>query len=266
MKLIEKLEKERQRLNRQANDSVGKVCKSLNSGDFKIVKYNNSKNVEIRFINTGYETSVRLGQVKSGSIKDPYAPSVYGVGVVGTKYPIAINGVQTKEYMLWKRMLERCYSERFKKKRPTYEGCEVSDKFKSYEYFYEWCHKQIGFGNDGWHLDKDLITKGNKVYSESTCVFIPAEINSLLIKREALRGEYLIGVCWNKTNKAFMAQVGRSKGGSEHLGYFKTELEAFKAYKKAKEVFVKEQANKWKSQIDEMAYNALMKYEVNIDD
>ena len=28
-------------------DCVGKVCKSLNSGDFKILKYNDSKIVEI---------------------------------------------------------------------------------------------------------------------------------------------------------------------------------------------------------------------------
>ena len=58
----------------------------------------------------------------------------------------------------------------------------------------------------------------------------------------------------------------KSKGNREWLGYFKTELEAFKAYKIAKETFVKEQAENWKSQIDPRAYEALMNYEVNIDD
>ena len=43
-------------------------------------------------------------------------------------------------------------------------------------------------------------------------------------------------------------------------------IEAFNAYKKAKEVFVKEVAEKWKSQIDERAYEALMKYTVEITD
>ena len=42
--------------------------------------------------------------------------------------------------------------------------------------------------------------------------------------------------------------------------------EAFNAYKQAKEAFVKEQANKWKDEIDLRAYEALMSYEVNIDD
>ena len=92
------------------------------------------------------------------------------------------------------------------------------------------------------------------------------EINTVLIKRTALRGKHLIGVYWHKRGKAFAAQVNKSNGGSEHLGYFKTEIEAFKAYKTAKETFVKEQANKFKSQIDIRAYNALMNYKVEITD
>ena len=251
-------------------DCVGKVCKSKLSGDFKILKYNDTHNVEIQFLKTGFEMVARLGHIKSGSVKDPYLPSVCGVGVLGAKYPSKINGVKTREYILWTHMLQRCYSDTYKKKQPTYIGCDVSDKFKSYEYFYEWCHSQIGFGVDGngnsFQLDKDLLIKGNKVYSENTCVFLPQEINKVLTKRESLRGEYLIGVCWHNTSKSFVAQVGKSKGRSEWLGCFNTEIEAFNAYKKAKEAFVKEQANKFKSQIDIRAYEALMNYTVEITD
>ena len=247
-------------------DCVGKILKSKNFGDFKILKCNDATNVEIQFLKTGYEMVTQLGNIRNGKVKDPYSPSVYDIGIVGTKYPSKVNGVKTKEYELWHSMLTRCYSDVYKKKQPTYEGCEVSDKFKSYEYFYEWCHKQIGFNNKDWHLDKDLLVKGNKVYSESTCIFIPAEINQVLIKREALRGEYLIGVYWHNTKKAFKAQVNTNKGKQEYLGLFNTELEAFNAYKDAKEAFIKEQANKWKSQIDIRAYNALMNYKVEITD
>ena len=251
-------------------DCVGKVCKSKSSGDFKILKYNNSKNVEIQFVDTGYRKVAEMKDVRNGNVKDPYVPSVFGVGVLGTKYLSAVNGRNTKEYNLWHSMLRRCYSDKYKKKHPTYEGCEVSDKFKSYEYFYEWRHSQIGFDNDGngnpFQLDKDLLVKGNKVYSENVCVFIPSEINSLLINNTASRGEHLIGVNWCKTKKAFKAQVCKNKGNQEHLGYFKTELEAFNAYKTAKESFVKEQAEKWQSQIDPRAYEALMNYTVEITD
>ena len=253
-------------LNDVSKDCVGKVCKSLNSGDFKIVKYNNSKDVVIQFLKTGFETVAHLGSIKIGKVKDPYLPSVYGVGVSGTKYPITVNGVKTKEYELWRDMLKRCYSDTYQKKRPTYEGCKCSDNFLHYEYFYEWCNKQVGFNNEGWHLDKDLLVKGNKVYSEDSCVFIPAEINSLLIKSTASRGEHLIGVHWSNTNKAFRARVCKNKGKREHLGFFDTELEAFNAYKQAKESFIKEQANKWKGKIDDRAHEALMAYKVEITD
>ena len=246
-------------------DCIGKICKSKSSGDFKIVKYNDAKDVEIQFLKTGFEMVVQLGSIRNGEVKDPYSPSVYGVGIIGAKYPITINGVKTKEYLLWGSMLKRCYSDTFKKKRPTYKDCEASENFKSYEHFYEWCNSQVGF-KDGFHLDKDLLVKGNKVYSESTCVFLPQEVNTLLTKSESSRGGHLIGVCWNKTNKAFVARVHKNKGEQEYLGLFNTELEAFKAYKTAKESFVKEQANKWKGKVDPRAYEALTNYEVSIDD
>ena len=251
-------------------DCVGKVCKSTSSGDFKVLKYNDSVNVEIQFLTTGFEMFARLGDIRNGEVKDPYSPSVCGIGILGTKYPSRVDGVLTKEYVLWTHMLRRCYSDYFKKKYPTYIDCAVSENFNYYEYFYDWCHKQIGFDNDGngnpFQLDKDLLIKGNKVYSESTCVFIPSEINTVLIKCTASRGKHLIGVYYHKRDKAFMAQVSKNKGGSEYLGSFNTELEAFKAYKTAKESFIKEQAEKWKDKIDERAYQALINYTVEITD
>ena len=247
-------------------DCLGKVCKSKSSGDFKILKYNDYGNVEIQFLKTGYEAVVQLGHIKSGGVKDLHLPSVYGIGVVGNKYPSRVNGVLTKEYTLWVGMLRRCYSDTYQKKHPTYEGCKVSDNFKSYEYFYEWCNKQVGFGESGFQLDKDLLVKGNKVYSEDSCVFLPSEINTVLIKSTASRGEHLIGVNWHKTKKAFIAQVSKNKGKQEWLGQFDNPNDAFLAYKKAKESFIKEQAEKWKSQIDERAYTALISYKVEITD
>ena len=247
-------------------DCVGKILKSKSFGEFKILKYNDNKNVEIQFLKTGFKTVAQLGHIRNGKVKDLYSPSVCSVGIIGTKYPPSINGRNTKEYVLWADMLRRCYSDDFKKKKPTYESCEVSDNFKSYDYFYEWCNEQIGFGVDGFELDKDLLNKGNKVYSEDRCVFIPQEINKVLTKRESMRGEHLIGVCWRNKSKAFVAVVSKNKGKQEHLGLFNTELEAFNAYKEAKEFFIKELANKWKGKIDERAYNALMKYKVEITD
>ena len=83
-----------------SRDCVGKTLKSKKSGDFKVLKYNDSYNVEIKFVNTGYEMVARLTNIKNGKVKDRYLPSVYGVGIVGTKYPISEGDVLTKEYEL----------------------------------------------------------------------------------------------------------------------------------------------------------------------
>ena len=197
-------------------------------------------------------------------MKDVMKPSMYGVGVLGGV--VSNEERSSKVYTSWSNMLKRCYSVKESAQRSSYEGCCVSNNFSNYQYFKNWYNNQIGHDRDGWNLDKDLLVKGNKVYSESTCVFIPQDINLLLTKCTASRGEYLIGVCWHKRDNTFVAMVNKNKGKSEHLGYFKTELEAYNAYKVAKEAFVKEQANKWKGKIDLRAYEALMNYTVEITD
>lgn len=201
------------------------------------------------------------------SLEDRMKPTVRGVGYLGGNLDLksAQNGKLCKIYSMWRNMITRCYSKKLHERFPTYVACYVSDDFKDYSKWREW-YDNYQYKHDGWHLDKDLLIKGNKVYSETTCVFLPKEINSLLIKSTASRGEHLIGVSWSKTAKAFVAMVNKNKGKSEYLGSFNTELEAYNAYKEAKEAFVKEQAEKYKDLLDPRAYEALMKYEVDIDD
>ena len=124
---------------------------------------------------------------------------VQGVGINDGKYPATINGIKRKEYELWTSMLKRCYNEKIHKKNPTYMGCIVSDNFKHYTYFFEWCQNQIGFGGCDFSLDKDLIYKGNKEYNPDNCIFIPKEINNVLTKCNAARGILPIGVSKKET-------------------------------------------------------------------
>ena len=201
------------------------------------------------------------------SLQDRMTPSVYCVGYLGanTDAPTKVNGRNCTLYTKWTGMLKRCYSEKQQIKQPTYIGCTVSDEFKDYSKWVEW-YDNCPYKQDGWHLDKDLLIKGNKVYSEYTCVFLPKEINLALTTSSKSRGEYLIGVCWHKASKSFVAQVNRNKGKPERLGYFKTEIEAFNSYKKAKEEYLKELADKYKDLLDPRAYEALYNYTVDIDD
>ena len=142
-------------------------------------------------------------------------------------------------------------------------GCKASENFKSYSYFYEWCQNQIGFNQEGYELDKDLILKGNKLYSEDTCLFIPSELNTLLINRRLDRGNLPIGVSAHQGR----FRVRCCKGSpNRHIGLFNTPEEAFAAYKQVKETYIKAQAEVWKASIDPRAYQGLMLYTVSITD
>ena len=248
----------------------GTIFKTNNYGDLVITQLINSTTVHVKFLDTGYETVTQMGHIKRGVVKDKLVPSLYGVGIFGDEV-VRIDGKLIKEYMVWSSMLQRCYSNIYQQKRPTYLGCEVSNSFKTYSYFKEWCGKQVGFNQlddegKSFALDKDILVKGNKVYSEDTCCFVPKEINSLLISRKGGRGDTLIGVTYHKRNKKFVVRLSTGKGVQSNLGSFDTEVEAFKVYKQAKEAYIKQVANKWKGQIDPRVYEALMKYEVEIYD
>ena len=244
---------------------VGDIFTSKQCGEFIVVEYINSANVVVKFIDTGYETITRHSQVLSGQVKDRSLPSVYGVGVIGDSYICWDGSKIRKEYDLWSSMLARCYSPKSHKARETYIGCTVSENFKSYTHFYEWCNRQVGFSENNFELDKDLLSGVSKYYSEGTCVFLPQEINVALIKQNKKRGDFPVGVTYHKNTGNFVAQLSTS-AGRKRFGAFNNVIDAFAAYKKAKEAYLVELAEKWKDKIDDRAYEALMNYEVDIDD
>ena len=162
-------------------------------------------------------------------------------------------------------MLRRCYDESFHKTMPTYKTCSVSEDFKFYPIFKEWCRKQVSFNLKGFTLDKDLLVKGNREYSAETCCFLPEEINLVLVKCDGIRGDYPIGVSFDVRQNAFSSSVSVGSR-KKHLGYFETSYDAFVAYKDAKERLLKELAEKYKEVIDVRAYKALLDYKVELDD
>jgi hypothetical protein len=191
---------------------------------------------------------------------------VYGVGVNDKTRPAFVDGKHIKEYDLWKNMLRRCFSENCQNKQPTYKGCNVSDNFLNYTFFYDWCKNQVGFGNvdekgRSWCLDKDILFTGNKIYSENTCVFVPQEINNFFTDSGNARGEYPLGVYFDKREGKFKAQCNVN-GKRQHLGYFDTLQEAFTVYKPFKEALCKQLALKWKHEIDPRLFNVMMKWSV----
>ena len=194
---------------------------------------------------------------------------VYGIGFNSGKYPAYQNTKPLREYKLWVEMIRRCTPE-YPIKYPTYLGNTCSENFKHYSFFYEWCQTQVGFNNKdeydrSWQLDKDILFKSNKHYSETTCVFVPHRINCMLIKANKARGNHPIGVYWWETGSKYIAECRDGKK-AKRLGTYNTPEEAFKAYKLYKEHLIKQFAEQYRCVIDARTYQALIDYEVEILD
>lgn len=218
-----------------------------------------------------FRVSSIYGNFKSGSIKNPFHPSIYRVGIAGNKYPRSINCKMTKEYDTWIHILQRCFDENLKTKQPSYKDKECCDEWLYYPNFYEWLHNQTNFDKwyhgKRWAIDKDILIKRNKVYSPETCCLIPQNVNCLFLKREAERGKYPIGVQY--TEDGFAARCRNPfTDRAEELGFYSTPERAFNAYKIYKEDIIKQVAEtEYKAgNITEECYQAMINYEVEIDD
>lgn len=155
---------------------------------------------------------------------------VQGVGVNDFPSSTKVNGRDIKSYNLWKAMLQRCYSADLHKKRPTYTGCTVAKEWHSFVAFEKWFTENYV---EGWFLDKDILTSGNKIYSADTCVFVPQHINNLLLVGKVIRGTYPLGVSFHKANQKYVANI-HTEGVLRYLGSFPTSLEAHQAWQLAK--------------------------------
>lgn len=186
---------------------------------------------------------------------------VYGVGLNDADYVVqvqssqgSVDGKRVRKlewycpfYNRWKLMLQRCYYKGFHKRNSTYEGCYVSEGWLVFSNFKAWMEKQDWEGKD---LDKDILFEGNKVYSKETCVFVDQEVNKFFLQRDNHRGEWPLGVDWDKRKRKYRARVG-----SKWLGYYNCPEEAHLAWGKWKYELAVQLAEK---QSDERVAEALI--------
>lgn len=190
-------------------------------------------------------------------------PSVCGVGYLGIgEHKTSFRGEHTKVYRTWKDMLKRCYSEKYLQKYPSYKGCTVCNEWLNFQVFAEWFYD---YYVDDYHLDKDILFKGNKIYSPETCCFVSARINLLLVNNKARRGKYPVGVRKNGSN--FQAIYKGVDSKVLILGNYKTPEIAFKVYKECKENYIKQVAFEYYKLrlINRDIYISLTNYKISIN-
>ena len=264
-------------------DRTGEINASNEGCAMRIIEYSNANDIIVEFqdehkhrVHTGYKA------FKNGQCKNPFYPSVNGHGYLGvdkngnvpkTKELKDGKWIGTWEYDRWRKMLIRCFDGKFKEKRSTYKDVTCYERWLCFANFledFETLKQEYNWSSDEkLNLDKDILHKGNKVYSLENCILVPDYINSLFTKRDNDRGDYPIGVSYSKRGKKYQTHCSIN-GKKTSLGYYSTVEEAFNAYKIAKEQEIKRVANECVSKgyitKDSRLYKAMISYQVEIDD
>ncbi|WP_461533448.1 hypothetical protein [Sinomicrobium sp.] len=239
--------------------NVGDVFPTNQGGTVVVLEFNRFSDIVVQHQDShGHIARVQGGHLCAGRVRNPYFPSVSGVGYVGFgEYNVKEGGKDSPAYTCWVNMLKRCYCEKVKQKHPTYKDCYAVEEWHNFQNFAEWYYSQPNANKKGFHLDKDLRVLGNKVYGPDTCSLVPHAVNCLLTNTE-WSGEGLPkGV--KKRPSGYQARL-LVNNKLKSLGVYKTKEDAYFAYKKAKEEYVKSIAEKYKSVLDVQVYDNLLKW------
>lgn len=243
---------------RTINNRIGEKFKTIEGYTVEIIEYLHANNCTIQFEDGNIIKNTRVFYLQKGKVFNPNHKTLLGVGFIGFgNYQSRIKGGDfTKAYKVWTSMLTRCYSEKLHSRLPTYSDCTVHDSWHNFQNFAAWFEENY---IEGFSLDKDIIFRGNKIYSPDTCCFVPREINSLFNKQNTEDGVLPKGVSVH--GNRFVAKIYKIGNPRTNVS-FTSPQEAYDNYKISREKFIKDIANEWKSKISEKAYKALHDYKL----
>ena len=154
----------------------------------------------------------------------------FGINDVEFATSITIDGKRYKHpaYVDWISMFSRCFTNKCKVKYPTYIDVTCCEEWLKFSKFLSWWEMNYTVG---YSLDKDLLIRGNKIYSPTTSLFITVEVNSFLNSRCNDRGNLPLGVTSNGNKFRARVNIGNEE---VNLGSFSTKEEAHKAWQQSK--------------------------------
>lgn len=233
-----------------------------------IIKYTDNKNVTVYFPEYNWQTITTYNLFKLGQVKCPYEKRTCGVGYHGIgKYNMFENGNKTKAYITWHHMIQRCYYQGESMIFNPYKSCTVCDEWHNFQNFAKWFEENYyEIDNETMCIDKDILIKGNKIYSPDTCLIVPNRINCLILRNISIRNDLPMGVTFDKVRNKYKAQCKDINCKTKFLGRYNTIEEAFNTYKNYKEALIKKIADMYKNKIPQKLYDALNNYNIDIND
>ena len=235
----------------------------------EIIRYKNARECDVLFDDGSIRYNIPYRYFNERSLENLNHKTVYNKGYIGYgkyKPKNKTSGKFIPQYVKWYSMMNRCYSEKSLSKEPTYRDCIICEEWHNFQNFAKWYDDNYyELEDETMCLDKDILIKGNKIYSPNTCVFAPIKINSIFVKKP--KRKLPTGIV--KHHKKYIVYCGTNKNNHNYLGVFQTIKEAFEAYKTSKESYIKEVADEYKNKypnFPQNLYNAMYNYEVEITD
>lgn len=238
----------------------GDIRETTKGLPYKVLDYSEGIYADVEFLNTGTTRRVHKSGVIKNTLKDFMAPTVRGVGYIGkdtSKFPMS--PLEFKVSHVWRQMIQRCYLN--DKGKRAYIDCKVSAEWYNFTNFYKWMIDE-GY-REGLEIDTDLLCKGFKEYSPSTCVLVTPNINKALQMLPNHSTNLPTGVTFCVNSDKYRA-VCSSYGTPKYLGYYDTKESAHIAYKQFKEKYIRELATDSynKGLISEKVYKAMLKFKI----
>lgn len=167
---------------------------------------------------------------------------------------------KTEMCKMWYNMYYRCYSSKYHERSPQYKDCSMCDEWlDDKNEFYDWVRENYyTVGNEQIDLDKDILVKGNKIYSPDTCIFAPHSINTYF---ENLTREPVFLPRLNKYKMEIYLE-----GNNVNIGYYDTEEEAKRSYIRHKEAAILAKADIYKDKIPRKLYKAMENWNIELSD
>ena len=190
-------------------------------------------------------------------------PTVCVHGVNDIAFQVSDGARGCWQYRAWKHMLQRCFDARRKVRNPTYKDVTCCDEWLSFGNFLEWVNKEVDYKGKptGMDLDKDIIIRGNKVYSPEACSFVPQAVNKLLHRRSKPKSGLPIGVYYHVGTGKFVSYLG-CNSRQTYVGLYETPEEASLSYMAAKEAQIKTVALQHKAILKPAVFESLMNWSV----
>ncbi len=149
-------------------------------------------------------------------------------------YATTSNGVHCPAYIAWRRVIQECRGLAPNCGKPV----TVSDEWKRFSNFRKWWIESYVAG----YRMNTITARGNKIYCEDSCVFIPSWIEQSFFRAKDKRSGASLNVGAHKRGvDRFASQLGKTRySKARHLGTFDTTKEASNAYCDAKIEYAKE--------------------------